>query len=75
MFVEELHFMTQKIAKAVEDNNHRAFEDLSDRLLVYEMRALTLFKDLDLSLIDNDEETSFEKGRLPSVGSPSFDEL
>ena len=76
MFVQELHFMTQKIAEAAETNNSEAFEDLSERLRVYELRALTLFKDLDLSLIDIDEEC-YDKGarRLPSIGSPSFDEL
>jgi hypothetical protein len=54
LFVQEMHFITQAIAKATLDENHSVVDDLSDKLKIYEIRALTLLKDLDLSQIEED---------------------
>ena len=54
MFVQEMHYMTQNIAKAAADEDFPLLEQLSTDMKVYELRALTLFKDLDLSQIEED---------------------
>ena len=54
MFVQEMHYMTQNIRNAAEEENYTLLEELSEDLKVYELRALTLFKDLDLSQIEDD---------------------
>ena len=54
MFVQEMHYMTQNIAKAAADEDFPLLEQLSTDMKVYELRAITLFKDLDLSQIEED---------------------
>lgn len=73
MFVQEMHYMTQNIAKAIEQDNTETVEDLSEKLKLYEIRALTLFKDLDLSQIEDDLADC--NGASLSPSSPSFDEF
>ena len=73
MFVQEMHYMTQNIAKALDDDKAQIVEDLSERLKIYELRALTLFKDMDLSQIEDDLFSNNVKSLSP--GSPTFDEF
>ena len=73
MFVQEMHYMTQNIAKALDQENTEIVEDLSERLKIYELRALTLFKDMDLSQIMDD--LSGENTQHLSPASSSFDEF
>ena len=73
MFVQEMHYMTQNIAKALDQENTEIVEDLSERLKIYELRALTLFKDMDLSQIMDD--LSCENTQHLSPASSSFDEF
>ena len=73
MFVQEMHYMTQNIAKALDQENTEIVEDLSERLKIYELRALTLFKDIDLSQIMDD--LSCENTQHLSPASSSFDEF
>lgn len=68
-----MHYMTQNIAKAIDKDNSETVEDLSERLKIYEIRALTLFKDLDLSQIEDDLDNNVAGSLSPS--SPSFDEF
>lgn len=76
MFVQEMHYMTQNIAKAIEQDNTETVEDLSEKLKLYEIRALTLFKDLDLSQIEDDlADCNKLAGGSLSPSSPSFDEF
>ncbi len=77
MFVQEMHYMTQNIAKGIEQDDDGAVQDLSERLKIYELRALTLFKDLDLSQIEDDLTLDGpEKAGSISPSSPnSFDEF
>ena len=73
MFVQEMHYMTQKIAKALDQDDSQTVEDLSERLKIYEVRALTLFKDMDLSQIEDDLFLNNTQSLSP--GSPTFDEF
>ena len=73
MFVQEMHYMTQNIAKASNQDDNETVEDLSDRLRIYEVRALTLFKDVDLTQIKDD--IFCENAINVSPASPSFDEF
>ena len=73
MFVQEMHYMTQNIAKALDQENTEIVEDLSERLKIYELRALTLFKDMDLGQIMDD--LSCENTQHLSPASSSFDEF
>ena len=77
MFVQEMHYMTQNIAKAVDQNNSDEVDDLSERLKIYELRALTLFKDLDLSQIEDDLGCAGSEMDPTSLSpsSPAFDEF
>lgn len=68
-----MHYMTQNIAKAIDKDNSETVEDLSERLKIYEIRALTMFKDLDLSQIEDDLDNNVAGSLSPS--SPSFDEF
>ena len=62
--------MTQKIAEAVTADDTELFEDFSERLKIYELRALTLFKDLDLSQIgDSDNNADQQFSLTPSTSS------
>ncbi len=70
MFIQEMHYMTQKIAEAVTADDTELFEDFSERLKIYELRALTLFKDLDLSQIgDSDNNADQQFSVTPSTSS------
>ena len=73
MFVQEMHYMTQNIAKALDQDDSKTVEDLSERLKIYEVRALTLFKDMDLSQIEDDLFPNNAQSLSP--GSPTFDEF
>ena len=73
MFVQEMHYMTQNIAKALDQDDSKTVEDLSERLKIYEVRALTLFKDMDLSQIEDDLFPYNAQSLSP--GSPTFDEF
>ena len=73
MFVQEMHYMTQNIAKAIDQDNPNTVEDLSERLKIYELRALTLFKDIDLSQIEDDLFCDNAQSLSPS--SPTFEEF
>ena len=73
MFVQEMHYMTQNIAKAIDQDNLNTVEDLSERLKIYELRALTLFKDIDLSQIEDDLFCDNAQSLSPS--SPNFEEF
>lgn len=56
MLVAEMHFMTNTISKAGDDE----VDDLSDRLKIYEVRALSLFHGIDLcELEDEDDDHTF----------------
>ena len=72
MFVQEMHYMTQNIAKAAEEENYTLLEELSEDLKVYELRAVTLFKELDLSQIEDDLNFSDIESTSPLA---SFDEF
>ena len=74
MFVQEMHYMTQNIAKAIDQDNTNTVEDLSERLKIYELRALTLFKDMDLSQIEDDLFFDNSAQSL-SPSSPNFEEF
>ena len=54
MFVQEMHYMTQNIAMASENNDESSASKWTSKLKAYEIRALTLFKDLDLSQVQED---------------------
>ena len=58
MFVQEMHYMTQNIAMASENNAESSASDWTNKLKAYEIRALTLFKDLDLSYIEEDDSNT-----------------
>ena len=73
MFVQEMHYMTQNIAKALDRDDSKTVENLSERLKIYEVRALTLFKDMDLSQIEDDLFPNNAQSLCP--GSPTFDEF
>ena len=73
MFVQEMHYMTQNIAKALDQDDSKTVEDLSERLKIYEVWALTLFKDMDLSQIEDDLFPNNAQSLSP--GSPTFDEF
>ena len=47
MFVQEMHYMTQNIVNASENNDDSSAFEWTNKLKAYEIRALTLFKDLD----------------------------
>ena len=76
MFVQEMHYMTQNIAKAAEEENYSLLEELSEDLKIYELRAVTLLKELDLSQIEDDLNFSDDGGDIEST-SPlaSLDEF
>ena len=75
MFVQEMHYMTQNIAKAIDQDNTNTVEDLSERLKIYELRALTLFKDMDLSQIEDDLFFDNNSAQSLSPSSPNFEEF
>ena len=58
MFVQEMHYMTQNIATASENNDESSASKWTNKLKAYEIRALTLFKDLDLSQVQEDVSTT-----------------
>ena len=71
MFVQEMHYMTENIAKSAQDKNMTALEEWSTKLKSYEIRALTLFRDLDLSQI----EDAAEEDEPQPASVESFDEF
>ena len=75
MFVQEMHYMTQNIAKAAEEEDFPRLEQLSADMKVYELRALTLFKDLDLSQIEEDICGFTDDLESQSMSPSSFDEF
>lgn len=72
MFVQEMHYMTQNIAKAAEEENYTLLEELSEDLKVYELRAVTLFKELDLSQIEDDLNFSDIESTSPLASLDEF---
>lgn len=73
MFVQEMHFMTENIAKSAQDKNVTSLEEWSTKLKSYEIRALTLFRDLDLSQIEDSTDEDLNEPQPASVDS--FDEF
>ena len=71
MFVQEMHYMTENIAKSAQDKNMTSLEEWSTKLKSYEIRALTLFRDLDLSQI----EDAAEEDEPQPASVESFDEF
>lgn len=71
MFVQEMHYMTENIAKSAQDKNMTSLEEWSTKLKSYEIRALTLFRDLDLSQI----EDAAEDDEPQPASVESFDEF
>jgi hypothetical protein len=63
MFVLELQFIDANLAKEKDDAK---LEHLSERLKVYEFRALNLFRDIDLTHC----EAAVEAGLHPSPEKP-----
>ena len=68
-----MHYMTQKIAEAVTADDTKLFEDLSERLKIYELRALTLFKDLDLSQIEESDNNADQQFSSVTPSTSSFE--
>ena len=75
MFVQEMHYMTQNIAKAAAEEDFSLLKQLSADMKVYELRALTLFKDLDLSQIEEDVCCCSDDAGNESMSPSSFDEF
>ena len=75
MFVQEMHFMAQNIAKAARDENYPKLEQLTEDLRIYELRALTLFKDLDLTHIEENLVVNEDKYVDQSPSPASYDEF
>ena len=71
MFVQEMHYMTENIAKSAQDKNMTSLEEWSTKLKSYEIRALTLFRDLDLSQI----EDAADENEPQPASVDSFDEF
>ena len=75
MFVQEMHYMTQNIATASENNDDSSAFEWTNKLKAYEIRALTLFKDLDLSQVNEDVSTDDIDVLQKSSVEDCFDEF